>query len=152
MANFYGDNATLRDNTVPSGKIKVNQQHGRMRVAFDSFDFSAVLGTSDNLYMMEIPAGAKIWDVEVNSDDLGTTGVLNIGWEASVDGGEAADADGLFASLDVATAAVARQKMANSVAGFHKEFSEKVRVVITASTATTATSGNINLTVYYSVD
>lgn len=152
MANFYGINATLRDNTVPSGKLKVNNNHGRLRVAYDSFTLGAVIGTSDNVFMMEIPAGAKLYDAEVNSDDLGTTGVLNIGWEASADGGVAADADGIFAALDVKTAAVARQKMVNSVAGFRKEFTEKVRVVITASEATSASSGTINLALYYVVD
>jgi hypothetical protein len=153
MADFFGDNATLRDSNVPSDKIKVQEQHGRMRIAHDTITFTAELTTSDSLKMMELPSGAKIYDAEVNSDDLGTTGVLDIGWEASSEGGEAADPNGLYAALDVATAAVARQKMANSVAGYLKQFTEKVRIAIVPSTSTDAATGQtLNLTVWYTVD
>jgi len=152
MASFYGDNATKRDVSEPSTKIDSQDQHGRLRVAYDSFDLAAVIGTSDILYMQKLPAGAKVYEVEVNSDDLGTTGVLDIGWGASAEGGEAADADGFYASLDVKTAAVARQKYANTVAGFQKKFTEEVTIQISASEATSASSGNINLAIFYSVD
>jgi hypothetical protein len=152
MATLYGENATLRDNSQPSQKIRSQEQHGRMRIAHDQISLSAALALNDEVIMMKLPAGAKIYEAELSTDDLGTTGVLDIGWEASSGGGEAADQDGLFAAVDVATAAVARQKMANSVAGFQKRFSEEVRVKVVATTATTATSGDIKLSVWYVVD
>ena len=62
-----------------------------------------------------------------------------------------ADPNGLFAALDV-TSAVARQKIANTLPGFLKRFTEKVKIQITATTATTAVAGDINLTVWYVVD
>jgi len=152
MATLYGVNATKRDNTTPAQKIAVTDQHGRMRVAHDEISLTALLALNDEVIFMELPAGAKLYEAEISTDDLGTTGVLDVGWEASSEGGEAADQDGIFAALDVNSAAVARQKMANSVAGFQKTFTEKVRIKAVATTATTAASGDIKLTLYYTVD
>ena len=81
MADFFGDNATLRDSNAPSDKIKVQEQHGRMRVAHDKITFTAELTTSDSLKMMELPSGAKIYDADISVDDLGTIGILTAGWE-----------------------------------------------------------------------
>jgi len=153
MADFFGDNATLRDSNVPSDKIKVQEQHGRMRVAHDELTFTAELTTSDSLKMMELPSGAKLYDAEISTDDLGTTGILDVGWEASSEGGEVADPNGLYAALDVKAAANARLKMVNSVAGFLKQFTEKVRIVIVPSESTdVATGQTLKLTVWYVVD
>lgn len=152
MADFFGENATLRDSNVPSDKIRSQDQHGRMRIARDKFTFTAILDTTDLLRMMKLPAGAKVYEVELNSDDLGTTGVLDIGWAASSEGGEVADQNGLFAAIDVNSAATARLKILNSVPGFLKRFTEEVEIQIKATTATTATSGDIELIIYYVVD
>ena len=153
MADFFGANATLRDSNVPSDKIRVQEQHGRMRIAHDTHTFAAELTTADKLIMMELPAGAKIYDVEINTDDLGTTGIFNVGWEASSEGGEVADPNGLYSLLDVKAAANDRLKIVNTVAGFLKRFSEKVRVVIVPTENTdVATGQSLDLTVWYTVD
>jgi len=152
MATVFGENATLRDSNIPSEKIRVQDQHGRMRIARDKFTLTAVLALNDVIRMMKLPAGAKLYEAEINSDDLGTTGDLEIGWAASDEGGEAADQDGIFPTLDVNAAAVARQKMLNSVPGFLKLFTEEVEVQIVATEATTAAVGNIELIIWYTVD
>ena len=154
MTDFYGVNNTLSQQNVPSEKIGPGEQSGRLRVAYDSYTFSAALTTSDALYMMKIPKGARVIDVIVDSDDLGTTGDLNIGWEASADGVEAADADGFFAALDVNAAALVTSinKVGTSTAGYLKKFDAEVQVVIVPSENTTATSGSIALTVLYVVE
>jgi len=152
MATLFGENATKRDNTVPAVKIRVQDQHGRMRIAHDQFTLTSVLALNDEIIMMELPAGAKVYEAELSSDDLGTTGDLDVGWAASAEGGEAADQDGLFAAIDVNAAAVARLKILNSVPGFLKRFSEKVAIKIKATEATTAAVGDIKLTIWYVVD
>ena len=151
MASFFGDNATLRDVNVPAEKISVKDQHGRVRVAHDQITLAAILAANDVVNLMELPAGAKVFEVEFSTDDLGSTGVIDVGWEASADGGEVADANGFFSGLDV-TSVIARQKIANTLPGFLKTFSEKVRVQLIATTATTATAGVIKVTIYYVVD
>jgi hypothetical protein len=160
MTDFYGVNNTLSQQNVPSEKIGPGEQSGRLRVAYDSYTFSAALTTSDALYMMKIPKGARVIDVIVDSDDLGTTGDLNIGWEASPEldssgsAVEAADADGFFAALDVNAAALVTSinKVGTSTAGYLKKFDAEVQVVIVPSENTTATSGSIALTVLYVVE
>jgi len=152
MANFFGDNATLRDSNIPSEKIRTQDQHGRMRVAHDEITFAAELTTSDTLTMMTLPAGAKIYEVDISSDDLGSTGVLDVGWAASSEGGEVADDNGLYAALDV-TSAVVRQKIANSLPGYLKRFTEEVAIKIVPSTSTdVATGQTLKLTIWYVVD
>lgn len=153
MAQFYGDNATLRDSDVPSSKIKVQDQHGRVRRAYDEITFAAELTTSDALDLMKLPAGAKVIGAQVSCPDLGTTGVLDIGWLVSADGGEVADPNGLFAALDVKAAANDRTEMSYAVAGFEKEFSEAVVIQIVPSENTDAATGlKLQLAVYYVVD
>jgi len=150
MSTFNGVNATKRL-AVPSQKLKTQDHHGRMRITHDEFTFSAVLAINETIELMEIPAGAKVYEAEVNSTDLGSVGVLDIGWRAGSDGLEAKDQDGFFAALDV-TSAVARQKMTNAVAGFRKTFAERVVVEAKATTATDAVVGLLALTLWYVVD
>ena len=153
MADFFGENATLRDSNVPSEKIRSQDQHGRMRIAHDQITFTAELTTSDVLCLMKLPAGAKVYEAEINTDDLGTTGVFDIGWAASAEGGEVADPNGLFPALDVKAAANARQKMVNSVPAFQKRFTEEVEIQVVPSESTDVAIGNdLKLTIWYVVD
>ena len=152
MAELFGLNATKRDVDVPSQKIDVQDQHARMRVAKDSYTLLAELAQDDTIVMMELPAGAKVYDVQFSSPDLGTTGELDIGWQASPQGGEAADPNGLMDGIDV-TSAVERQQILSTDAGYLKEFTEKVKVEIVATTATDAGTGlEVELAIYYVVD
>jgi len=152
MAEKFGVNATKRDVTVPSVKIDVQDQHGRMRVAKDSYVLAGELALNDTVVMMELPAGAKVYDVQFSSPDLGTTGELDIGWQASADGGEVADPNGFMDGVDV-TSAVERQQMLSTDAGYLKEFTEKVKVEIVATTATdVGDTLEIELVIYYVVD
>lgn len=140
MAEVYGVNATLRNN-VPSEKIASGDHNSGIARSYDSYAFLAELDTTDTLYMNKIPAGAKVVGIKVSCGDLGTTGLFNIGWGASADGGEAADADGFFAALDVKTAAQSNSEMAYTVAGFNKEFSEEVQLEVVPTEITQAAIG-----------
>ena len=152
MANFYSDNAQLSQD-VPSTKSKPNEDKGKLRVLHDEITFTAQLTTADVLKMGKIPAGAKIYEVEINTEDLGVTGILDVGWAASADGGEAADADGFYAALDVKAAANSRLKYVGTVGGFQKEFSEEVEIEIVPSESTDIAIGQfLKLTIFYSLD
>lgn len=151
MSDFYGANNTLLRN-VPEEKIAAQSGGGVLRVLSDSYTFSAIIDTTDTLHMMKIPKGAKIYQVEISADDLGTTGDFNIGWAASEDGVEAADADGFFAALDVNAAAITNSTMVRSVAGFEKTFAAEVELVIVPSEITTATSGSVSVKITYAIN
>lgn len=159
MTTFRADNNQLRNN-VPSEKIPPGEARGVVRVAYDSFDLSAALTDSDVLKGPLIPKGARVHDVIMKFDDMGSTGVFDIGWAASEetdsDGSaiEAADQNGFADSIDVNTAAGVYQMAddAPSVAGLGKEFDAEVELEVTPTTSGDATSGNIKLWVYYSVE
>ena len=101
--------------------------------------------------MMKLPKGARVLDAVLVTDDLGTTGTLDVGWEATAD--EVADPNGFLNAIDVNSAA-AINKMSTTAGypGMLKQFSAEAQISITASQATTATTGTIELVVYYVVD
>lgn len=149
MADFYGANATIL-NTVPLVALEGGDHNSKIHRSYDSITFAAELTTSDALYMQKIPAGAKLVGAKVWSDDLGTTGLLNVGWTASDDAGEAADADGIFAALNVKAAANVAVEMPHGSAGFNKDFAEEVQVVIVPTENTDAATGlQLHLEILY---
>ena len=157
MASKYGNNYKAKYITVPETKIPVGEQRGVVRVAYDKFDMATDgLGvtTSDTIYMQKIPAGARVIDAWLKFADMGTSGVVDIGWQASADGVETADADGIFSAIDVQAAAdclLASQDDASPLV-VNREFSSEVGVVMVFSTLTTATTGTIELTIQYVID
>lgn len=157
MATRYGTNATYRDVNVPAVKIPPGEVAGRMRIAYDEYNLATlgvVLGATDTILMQKIPAGARVLDVVLACDDLGTTGTCNVGWAASSDAVEAASTNGFLTSVDLNTAAdvfTMQTKEAN-VSGQFKKFSSEVQLQVNMATATTATTGKIKIAVYYVLD
>lgn len=156
MANFYGLNATNVLQTNPPAQCGIGEVNGRVRMLYDKYTFTAAITTSDALYMgAKIPKGARILNCIIKSADLGTTGDINVGWAASSDGVEAADADGFFAALDVNAAATSADLINSSfrnIVGLMKKFTAEVQVVIVPSENTTATSGSIEIAIMYVID
>ena len=153
MTVFYGVNATSRDVSVPSVKIPRGEVAGRIQVAYDEYTLgSGSLTTSDSLRLMFIPKGARVHDIRIVAPDCGGSGAINVGWLASADAAEAANATGFFSALTVSSAAtISNLDEVASAAGAMKQFSSAVQVVIVPSTNCTATSGTIKVAVYYVV-
>jgi hypothetical protein len=149
MATVYGVNATKRDVNVPADKIAAGEVNGKVMVAYDEYTASGALSNGDVIKLMKIPKGARLLDAVVQADDLGTTGTGKLGWEAGASAAEAADDDGIIASLDFNTAA-ARTRM-TTAAGVMKKFTEEVQVSLTLTAATTA-AGSIKVYLMYVVD
>lgn len=157
MAALYGANATKRDVNVPSEKIEVSEQHGRVRRAYDSYTVTASEITSgDTIDMMKLPAGAKIVNARIIApvDGGGTpAGILNIGWtDNGVDG---ADADGLFvgaSQVDFGAGAIDNKLLGTSPA-YNKKFSAETLIQMVSTETSAGSSGNvIELEVFYVVD
>jgi hypothetical protein len=152
MANNLGVNATNILSDIPSEKAGLGEQGGRKRVIYDKFTLTADLSSADTIQMGGlIPAGALVHNVHLVFDAMGA-GTLDVGWEVSADGGELADADGFLNEAAVTSAGhEAMLEDHPTVAGVFKRFSEAVQPVITVSVDTTATSGDIELLIEYSV-
>ena len=155
MATYYGANATKRANQAIPALIGPGEVAGRLRVAYDSFALSAdLVGGTDTIRMMTLPAGARVHNVQLYFDDLDASGgTLNVGWEASADAVESASAAGFLSAVDVTSAGLVDMVDDQpTVAGMFKQFSAPVQVTIAPSGDTDATSGNIKLAVFYTTD
>ena len=155
MTSFYGVNNTKAYQNVPAEKIPAGEQNGRLRVAYDKISLTeAVAGNV--LHMMKIPAGARVIDAIIKVADLdsNTDGTLDVGWAASSDAVEAADADGFFNELNVQSARSESISGGNaSVPGHMKKFSSEVEVqIVPGAGVADATSGDIELVILYVID
>lgn len=154
MATKYGVNATKLA-AKPLQLCEKGQMGGRVRSLYDTYELVADLSSADEIVLGgKIPAGARVVDVRLMFDDLdGSGGTLDVGWKVSDAGGEAVDADGFLADVDVTSAgSVSMFEDQSSRPGFQKTFSEEVQPYITVDGDTDATSGTIHLEIFYVVD
>lgn len=137
MATVYGVNAAKLV-AVPAEKIDANAGYAKSRILHDKYVASGALTSGDVIKFMKIPKGARVIEAILKYSDLGTTGTGKLGWEAGTD--EAADDDGLMASLDFNAAAdciLSSQNLAAPIA-IGKEFAGEVQVSLTLTASTTA--------------
>ncbi len=140
MATLFGDNSTKRTQNVPAEKVKVKEEHGRIRVAYDEITFSAALSSADVIVLAKIPKGAKVYDVVVSVDTvMGGSVDADIGWGAGVNGDEAADPNGFGSAVDLNT--LVPQKMEGDDPGYAKEFDDEVEIQILMNDAVAGASG-----------
>ena len=157
--NYYGTEYTNSHIAEPQVKNDVSLQHGRLRYLSGTYTIPAadIAGTSAIMKLFKIPKGARVIEALLSSDDLGTTGDLNVGWAVSEETDEndvvleAADEDGFFVATDVNAAAIARTAMASTVAGYRKKFAATVDLQVQPSEITTG-AGDIFVEIYYVLD
>jgi len=155
MTAYYGTNATLRDQTVPSGKCGVGEVNGRLRIAYDEWAVpAAVIAINSTVDLFEIPKDARVLECVMTYPDQGTTGTGKLGWLASDDAVEAADDNGLLLSIDFKTAAdsVSAVNASTPPAGLGKKFAAKVRAQLLIDEAFDAGTGTIKCWVMYILD
>lgn len=157
MASLYASNYTNAYRNVPSSKYNAGDFYGRVHVLIDSYTAAGALSSGDVIYFGKIPKGAKVINALLSHDDLGTTGTGKLGWAASAElsagsAVEAADDDGLIASIDFNTAANIPFAWENvPVPGVAKDFAAEVDVTLTLTAATTA-AGSITCMIFFVVD
>ena len=153
MANLLGVNATKILSSNPSDKAGIGEQGGRLRVIYDTYEVLADMAADDTIQMGGlIPAGARVIDVHLFYDAL-TAGTLDVGWEASSNGVEAASADGFVDGAAVTSQGhVSLQEDHFAEAGMFKKFAAAVQPIVKVATDTEATSGTISLAIMYILD
>jgi hypothetical protein len=141
MADKYGVNYTKQFVNIPSEKIPKGEQYGRVHVAYDEFTVTEAIATADNISMMKLPAGSRVIDAKITFSALSNSGVLLVG--------TAADPN---AYLDAVAVNLVPPYQMDAEAGALVQNSAETQVLITATTATSATSGTIRLAIFYVVD
>lgn len=147
MATFYGANNTEYYQTVPAQKIAPGKQDARIFVSSDTYALAAAFTTADTVEMMVLPKGAIILDIVFESPNMSTTGIFTVG--------TAADTDGYLVGLDAGGQAVRGNIITHgtgALAPFQAELAADTTVVVGCSENTTATSGTIKLSVFYTLE
>lgn len=143
--------------------------HGKERTTFATYAAAGAIADNDVILMAELPVDAKITSIRMFSDDLGTTGDLNLGLYPGRGSGvtitsatDAVDEDALATAIDVNAAATANVEVRFEVKD-HNTIADKVweigglssrpdygsmYLAFTASEATTA-AGDLTLIVRY---
>lgn len=153
MATVYGTNATKRLVNVPQDMIAANAQHGSVRMCYDIYTLTADLAAADIIVMGQIPAGARVVGYWMKFSDLDVTGgTLNLGYGASADAVESASAAAFLSAVDVTSAGTKSQNDQANMAGLGKLFASPVNVQVATVGDTDATSGTIEVCIYYVVD
>tara|TARA_R110000803_G_scaffold27832_2_gene64770 strand:- start:1173 stop:1634 length:462 start_codon:yes stop_codon:yes gene_type:complete len=153
MATTYSAQKTKWDQSTPAVKIKTNEEAGRVRIAYASYEASAVaVGTIE---MFNLPNGARILSGEVVHDALGGSTTVSVGHAAynnAAGTAVALDVDSYkvaAASTAIATVAIA----ATSALGRNSVIdADGTGIPITVVTAGAAATGTIELTMLYVVD
>lgn len=146
LTNTYGVNykkAYVGTNGVFS-PVAQGEQSGKVKIAYDSITFdNNVVATTDVIYLMKLPAGAKIVDAILKCEDLGTTGVVDVGFSSGSE---------LFASADVKAAAIASHLAAGSSAHLSTLTAEKQVTAKFSEATDAALNKTLQLVVFYVVE
>lgn len=150
--SLYGSNYTKAFVTVPSEKVDVSHQHGRVRVSYDEIDLSTVIALNEKVYLGRLPKGAKVVEAILAFPDLGAAGVCDLGYEYD-DATLTSDPNAFLSAVDVNAAAdTVKMSDQNNMVGFGVELAGEAAVILTATTATTAITGKVKVAVHYVVD
>jgi len=141
MASLSGVNYA-KEIAKPQLKIENGEVYGQVHYLREEYSLAgAVLAISDTISGPMLPAGARVIDAAVKIDgSLGTGGILDLGYQASADGGEVADPNGFIVGADGGGAAVLA-KAAIGSAALDKKFSEPVRTELVVTEASSVTTG-----------
>ncbi len=142
MAAVKGVNITNLDAT-PVVLPKASNVHGRIRAWYDTYEASA-LAAASTITLARLPAGAKVLNVTVWHDDLGTSaGTLEVG--------DAADPNRFLTAFATGAAGAQDMKGANAdINGVGFDYTTETDIVVT--TAGAAVTGTIKMLVEYTVD
>ncbi len=149
LTTVKGINRTLVE-TIPSSRGGSEFYGSRLVFFSDTYLVGAGndFGVNGLIRLFNIPRFGRVVDFEVSVADCGTTGDFKVGWAASreVDKStgvvlEASSAAGLISTVNCHTAAVSRQKITATDAGYLKRFLAEVEVQADFTAATDAAAG-----------
>ena len=146
MATYYGNQYQDAYVDVPSDKIRPGDVGGEVKFMFFDFTVPSTAPSNNDIFKLgKIQKGARVIEAALSFPDLGTAGVVELGWAADAAGVETADDNGFLASVDVNTAADT-VKMSDNLAngaGFCKLFSATCDLELKVTTAWTAVAGTV---------
>lgn len=151
MATLYGVQKTIA--LANSGLVEQGYAGGRVRVISDKYVLTGDMAADDVIELgSKLPKGAKVIDARIIHTALGA-GTLHVGWKASDDAAEALDADAIMTSVAVTGAGSVSAAATHYTNAFvNQVLAGEVQPIVTVATDTSATSGTIQLDIFYVVD
>lgn len=153
MAVFEGKNKIKSDDS--NIKINAKEYYGKIRVICEEFELSAALSVGDEILGPELPQGAKIVDAVVKSDDMGATGIFDLGIQENIEGVITKNVNGLVGIADAGGQSVLKRadKDSNLIGAEVAEgLNKETLPLITVTEATANAAGMIKIFIYLSVE
>lgn len=154
MATLYSNQKTKWSQTIPAEKIKTNEQHGRVRIAFADITLaSASIG--DVIELVNLPNGARIIDGYLTNAALGASTTLSVGYAAYKNAAGttvSASAAAYLAATSTSSAARTDAFATIALGAGSVVDADKDGLPITATLAGGSASGVVQITVRYVVD
>lgn len=149
MADYLGVNATKAASPTSENILKAGLLGGKVRCMVDTYEAAAVAAAKTIQMGQALPVGAKILGMKLAFDDLSGAG-------ATIDVGDADDADRYMSAVDVATAA--GNSDAILVDGLGYEIlgtglisgGDDTKILLTVGVA--AITGTVKLVTFYTVE
>jgi len=139
MASVKGVNFT-NITATPVVKADSSEWHGNIRVQYDSYEASSLASGSD-ISVARLPKGAKVYDIIVHFDALGS---------ATISVGDSANAARYIAATSVSSAGQMSMSQEGAIDGVGYEQTAETDIILTTGSA--AISGTIKCVVMYSVE
>lgn len=134
----YNTNYTSDPRVLPVSKV----WGGNLKVAYDEYE-AAALAAGSTISTVVVPKGARIWDINVLADDLGTSaGTLAIG--------DAGDTDRFIAAY--ATGSATFKSLLKDGVIDNVGYETTADTTITITTAGAAITGTIKILVSYTYE
>jgi len=139
MASVKGVNFT-NITATPVVKADSSEWHGNIRVQYDSYEASSLASGSD-ISVARLPKGAKVYDIIVHFDALGS---------ATISVGDSANAARYIAATSVSSAGQMSMSQEGAIAGVGYEQTAETDIILTTGGA--SITGTIKCVVMYSVE
>ena len=140
MASVKGVNFT-NITATPVVKADSSEWHGNIRVQYDSYEASSLASGSD-IFVARLPKGAKVYDIIVHFDALGSSSTVSVG--------DADSAARYIAATSTASAGQMSMSQEGAIAGVGYEQTAETDIILTTGGA--SITGTIKCVVMYSVE
>ena len=139
MASVKGVNFT-NITADPVVNADSSEWSGKLRVQYDTYEASSLAAASD-ISVARLPKGAKVYDIVVHFDALGSGTSLKVG--------DSSDDDRYIAATVTTSAGQMSMSQEGAIGGFAYEQTAETDIILTnAGTAT----GTIKCAVFYTVE
>ena len=140
MASVKGVNFT-NITADPIVNADSGEWSGKLRVQYDTYEASSLASGSD-ISVARLPKGAKVYDIVVHFDALGSSSTVKVG--------DSGDDDRYIAATSTASAGQMSMSQEGAIDGVGYEQTAETDILLTTGSA--AISGTIKCAVFYTVE